>query len=54
MTIILIKKSFIMDTSLSSVFWYLSWPLLILFSYLMIVLVLKSYEKNEKKRKSKG
>jgi hypothetical protein len=37
-----------MDNNITSIFWYLSWPVLIFFSYKVIRAVLAAYEKKEK------
>lgn len=37
-----------MNENLTSIFWYLSWPVLILLSYFVIRAVLKVFENKEK------
>ncbi|HNW98178.1 MAG TPA: hypothetical protein PKK00_07180 [Bacteroidales bacterium] len=37
-----------MDNNITSIFWYLSWPVLIFLSYKIIRLVLNAFEKKEK------
>lgn len=38
-----------MNENITSIFWYLSWPVLIFLAYIIIRAVLKAYEKKEKK-----